>query len=108
LVENDGPQKAQAIVVLGGDQTGERIITASELAKAGYAPVVIVSGPQLLIDYESDLMIRFAESKGYPAYFFRALHHNVNSTRSETLMIAKDLRSAHIHKILLVTSNFHS
>lgn len=108
LVENDGPQKAQAIVVLGGDETGERIIKAAELAHAGYAPLVLVSGPRILIGYEPDFTIQYAESKGYPASVFRPLHNDVNSTRSETLMIAKDLKSAGIRKILLVTSNFHS
>ena len=47
----------------------------------------------MLIGYESDLTIRYAESKGYPASLFGALHNKVNSTRSETLMIAKDLEA---------------
>jgi uncharacterized SAM-binding protein YcdF (DUF218 family) len=108
LVENDGPQKAQAIVVLGGDETGARIIKAAQLAEAGYAPVVLVSGPPMLIGWESDITIRYAESKGYPALLFRSLTNKVDSTRSETGMIAKDLKQDGIHKILLVTSNYHT
>lgn len=108
LVENDGPQKAQAIVVMGGDENGARIIKAAELAKAGYAPVVLVSGPPMLMGWESDVTIQYAESKGYPASLFEPLHNRVDSTRSETRMIAKDLKRAGIHKILLVTSNYHT
>ena len=33
LVENDGPQKAQAIVVLGGDRPGVRITRRRSLLK---------------------------------------------------------------------------
>jgi uncharacterized SAM-binding protein YcdF (DUF218 family) len=108
LVENDGPQKAQAIVVMGGDETGARIIKAAELAQSGYAPVVMVSGPPMLMGWESDLTIRYAESKGFPASLFQPLDNQVHSTRSETIDIAKDLKRDGIHKILLVTSNYHS
>jgi uncharacterized SAM-binding protein YcdF (DUF218 family) len=108
LVENDGPQKAQAIVVMGGDETGARIIKAAQLAEAGYAPVVLVSGAPMLIGWESDLTIRYAELKGYPASLFRALTNKVDSTRSETAMIAKNLKHDGVHKILLVTSNYHT
>jgi len=108
LVENDGPQKAQAIVVLGGDETGVRIVTAAKLAEAGYAPVVLVSGPPMLMGWESDLTIRYAESQGYPASLFKPIDNRVNSTRLETEMIAKNLKRDGVHKILLVTSNYHT
>lgn len=108
LVEDDGPQKAQAIVVLGGDDSGMRITKAAQLAQAGYAPYVIVSGPKALIGHESDITIEYAERKGYPAALFRALPHNMTSTRTETAFIGKYLKQQGIHKILLVTSNYHT
>lgn len=108
LVENDGPQKAQAIVVLGGDDYGCRIIKAAQLATEGYAPFVLVSGPRMLLGHESDMTIQYAEQKGYPASLFHPLTDDTNSTRSETLFIGKYLREHGIRKILLVTSNFHT
>lgn len=108
LVENDGPQKAQAIVVLGGDDYGCRIIKAAQLATEGYAPFVIVSGPRMLLGHESDMTIQYAEQKGHPASLFHPLPNDTHSTRSETLFIGKYLREHGIRKILLVTSNYHT
>lgn len=108
FIENDGPQKADAIVVMGGDEYGTRIIKAAQLAEAGYAPYVIVSGPPILGEHESDITIHYAESKGYPASLFHPLTNDCNSTRSETAFIGKYLKSQGIHKILLVTSNYHT
>lgn len=108
LVEDDGPRKAQAIVVLGGDDAGARIIKAAQLAQAGYAPYVIVSGPKSLIGHECDLTIQYARSKGYPESLFHPLPHSLNSTKSETAFIGEYLRAHGIHNILLVTSNYHT
>lgn len=108
FVENDGPQKADAIVVMGGDTYGTRIIKAAQLAEAGYAPYVIVSGPPILGEHESDITIYYAESKGYPAHLFHPFYNDCNSTRHETAFIGNYLKAQDIHKILLVTSNFHT
>jgi len=108
LVEDDGRQKADAIVVLGGDDFGNRILTAAQLAEEGCAPFVLVSGPRLLLGYEPDLTIGYAVQKGYPPTLFRPLRVNADSTRSETATIGKYLVEHGIHKILLVTSNYHT
>jgi uncharacterized SAM-binding protein YcdF (DUF218 family) len=108
FIEDDGPQKADAIVVMGGDDEGNRILKGAQLATDGYAPIVIVSGPPVLAEHESDIMIHFAETKGYPASLFRSLPNDSNATREETAFIGKYLKSQGIHKILLVTSNFHT
>jgi uncharacterized SAM-binding protein YcdF (DUF218 family) len=108
FIENDGPQKADAIVVLGGDDYGMRIIKAAQLAKAGYAPFVIVSGPPTLGEHESDITIHYAETKGYPACLFHPLPNECNSTREEMAFIGHYLKSQGIHKVILVTSNYHT
>jgi uncharacterized SAM-binding protein YcdF (DUF218 family) len=110
LVEDDGLQKAQAAVVLGGDSHGVRIIKAAELAQAGYVPYVIVDGPQTLVGYESDMSILYAEKRGYSAALFRPLQMppSVHSTVSEAGFVGRYLKQKGIHKILLVTSNFHT
>ena len=110
LVEDDGPQKAQAIVVLGGDDFGTRIIKAAQLAQAGYAPYVIVDGPMKLVGHESDMTIAYAEQKGFAASLFHALPlpARVDSTRTEAIYLGHYLQEHGIHNILLVTSNYHT
>ena len=110
LVEDDGPRKAGAIVVLGGDQYGDRTLKGAELGKENYAPFVLVSGPPGLVRYASLDEIEFAEQHGYPAGFFREGHlpGDAASTRTEAQFLGKMLEKQGVHSILLVTSNFHS
>jgi uncharacterized SAM-binding protein YcdF (DUF218 family) len=110
LIENDGPQKTQAAEVLGGDDSGARILKAAQLAQAGYVPYVIVDGPKKLVGHESDILIQYVVQKGYPPSLFRALPlpGGMNSTREETAFAGKYLKEHGIQKILLVTSNYHT
>jgi len=108
LVEDDRPQKADVIVVLGGDEFGTRIIKAAQLATTGYAPYVLVSGPFSLLGHESDETIEYARRKGYPSSLLRPLTHELSSTRSEAALIDDYLRANGANKILLVTSNYHT
>lgn len=109
-MEDDGVQKAQAALVLGGDATGVRISKAAQLAQAGYVPYVLVDGPKMLLGYESDMDIAYAEKKGYLPLLFRPLPlpADVNSTRAEAEYVGKYLKQQGIHRILLVTSNYHT
>lgn len=111
LVEDDGAQKADCILVLGGDEFGTRIIRAAQLAQAGYAPYVIVDGPKALIGHESDITIEYAVQAGYPSQLFRPelLPTGMDSTNAEAVYVADTLlKPNHIKKILLVTSNYHT
>lgn len=110
LVEDDGPRKADAILVLGGDDSGARIIKAAQLATQGYSPYVLVSGPPNLLGHDSDTTIEFARRNGYPGTLFRPiwLPPEADSTRSEATFLGNYLRTHSIDSILLVTSNFHS
>ena len=72
LVQDDGPHKADAIVVLGGDEYGQRVLKGAELAKAGYAPAVYVSGPRTC-SVLFHLEIQYAERQGYPASYFHSV-----------------------------------
>ncbi len=110
LIEDDGVQKAQAAVVLGGDANGVRILKAAQLAQAGYIPYILVDSPKTLTGGEADEAIPYAESRGFPATLFRPVPFpkNVNSTRSEADFVGKKLKAEGVRKILLVTSNFHT
>jgi uncharacterized SAM-binding protein YcdF (DUF218 family) len=110
LVEDDVVQKADAAVVLGGDSNGVRVLRAAQLAQAGYVPFVIVDGPKTLVGYESDMNIAYAVQHGYQASLFHALPMPppLNSTHEEAEFVGRYLKQQGIHKILLVTSNYHT
>ncbi len=111
LVEDDGAQRADCILVLGGDDYGTRIVKAAQLAKAGYASYVIVDSPPVLMGHESDATIRYAVQQGFPAGLFHPvwLPPGVDSTATEVQYVANNiLRPKNVRKVLLVTSNFHT
>jgi uncharacterized SAM-binding protein YcdF (DUF218 family) len=109
LIHDDGAGKAEIAVVLAGDNWGYRLTKAAELAKQGYVPRVLVSGPAGFYDVnEADAAIRFAIGKGYPAEWFIPLYHTARSTREEAVTVLDALKQRNIHSFLLVTSNYHS
>jgi uncharacterized SAM-binding protein YcdF (DUF218 family) len=109
LVSASPPEKADMVVVLAGDSSGNRIIKAAELVRAGYAPRILVSGPAGTYGfYESDLAIPFAEKAGYPASYFLGFPNHSLSTKDEAEVILPELRRLGVHTFLLVTSNFHT
>jgi uncharacterized SAM-binding protein YcdF (DUF218 family) len=109
LIHNDGPAKAELAVVLAGDARGNRILKAAELVREGYVPAVLVSGPAGMYgQYECDLAIPFAVSKGYPREWFIRFPNTALSTKEEAEAILGELRRRDIHHFLLVTSDYHS
>ena len=109
LVHDDGPAKADMAVVLAGDYRGNRILTAANLARAGYVPAVLVSGPPGFYGAnECDAAIQFAVRKGYPAEWFIPLAHDELNTRDEARALLGDMRRRNVHSFLLVTSNYHT
>jgi uncharacterized SAM-binding protein YcdF (DUF218 family) len=109
LVRSDAPVPADIIVVLAGDFTGSRIFTAGGLVRQGFAPKALISGPAGVYGvYESDLAIALAVCNGYPASYFVPFPNNSKSTASESEVVISELRRLHVHKIDLVTSNFHT
>ncbi len=109
LVKAAPPQKADAIVVLAGDATGHRIVTAGNLVREGYAPKAIVSGPTWMYDVaECDLEIPFATRRGYPETYFVHFEHRAHSTQEEAEVIIPELHRIGAKTILLVTSDYHT
>ncbi len=64
----------------------------------------------MLVGHESDATIQYAEQNGYPDSLFRPLllPTGVDSTRAESQYVGLYLQQEKIHKILLVTSNYHT
>jgi len=103
------PQKADAILVLAGGRSGERILKAGELVRQGFAPLAYVSGPRTFYDMpECAASIPYAERHGYPAAAFRCIEHAELSTATETEACCAALRRAGVRKFLLVTTAFHT
>jgi uncharacterized SAM-binding protein YcdF (DUF218 family) len=109
LVDAEKPVHADVIVVLGGDPYGHRILRAAELVKEGYASKILVSGAPGFYDlHESDLAIPFATRRGYPAAWFAPLLNNAHSTDEEALAIRPELEKLHTHRVMVVTSDYHT
>jgi len=109
LVEDDGPAKSDAVLVLGGDAWGTRIETAARLVRAGFAPIVLISGSPAAYDTnEADLAIPYIVRQGYPAEWFVALRNETRSTLDECAFLMPELRRRQVHRLILVTSDFHT
>jgi uncharacterized SAM-binding protein YcdF (DUF218 family) len=108
LVRNDPPEKADVVVALGGDEFGYRVLTAAQLVKDGWAPYALISGTPYLSSNQAELSIAYAEAHGYPRSYFRPFERAMVATRDETERIAEFLNAQRIHKMLLVTSNYHT
>ena len=109
LVKSQPPEKADLAVVLAGDADGNRILAAAQLVRREYVPKVLVSGPGGLYGYhECDLAIPFAVKAGYPQSYFLHFENEARSTREEARDTIAHLRQLGVHKILLVTSDYHT
>ena len=108
LVHDDGPAKADIGIVLAGDNTGNRILKGADLVRAGYVPLLLVSGPEFYDMHESDAEIAMAVHKGFPAEWFVGVPNSSHSTREESVLFLKELRARGVHSVLLVTSNYHT
>lgn len=110
LVRSGVPQKADIVLVLGGDIYGTRILMAGDLVRRGYAPKILVSGPAAGFYgyHECDLAIPWAEKAGYPASYFLPFAHEATSTQEEAIVDTAELRRLGAKTILVVTSNYHT
>jgi uncharacterized SAM-binding protein YcdF (DUF218 family) len=108
LIRDDTPVAADVAVVLGGDKDGIRTLTGARLVQQGFVPYALLSGPAILGEHESDLMLAYGVKHGFPASYFQVLPNGADSTRDEAKVFKEELRRRGIHRVLLVTSNFHS
>lgn len=108
LIRDEPPVKADAALVLGGDYEGQRTLKAAQLEKAGWVPMVYLSGPKMLNGYESLAMLTFAKDNGFPESMFKEIHHKAKSTREEAAVVTAEFRRLGIHSFLLVTSLYHT
>src|SRR5262249_47987795 len=77
--------------------------------RQGYAPRALVSGPSGLYGFhECDLAIPYAVHAGYPQSYFEHVEHDARSTVEEAAAMAPALRESGAHRVLLVTSDYHT
>jgi uncharacterized SAM-binding protein YcdF (DUF218 family) len=109
LMYEDAPVKSDLAVVLAGDRLGKRVEKGGDLVREGYVPAALVSGPPGLYGmHECDLEIAFAVRQGYPAAWFIAFPDEAHSTREEAWAILPELQRRQVHRVLLVTSEYHT
>lgn len=112
----DQPQKADAILVLGGDYS--RPFQAADLYRQGYARVVYVSVPARENQYrlldeaglpfprEEQVVREVLLKKGVPAAAIQFFGKGSVSTAAEA-QAARALLAKHAPKLLVVTSPYH-
>jgi len=109
MVDSESPRKADAVVVLAGDQSGNRVLRGAELVREGYAPKLVISnGPLTYGHPESELAADFAVSRGYDRATMICIQRLNNSTDSEAESVPAVLRKLGAHTVLIVTSPSHT
>ena len=119
LYHEDPLAPAGAIVVLSGGAL-DRVIEATDLFAAGYAPLVLLTRmpepPAIAelqargLDVSTNLEIRldYLEVLGVPRDATTVLQRVVESTHAEAELIAEWAESRQIGRIIVVTSGFHA
>jgi len=109
LVCSDPPQPSDLILVIGGDFYGPRVLKGADLGLQGFAPLVLISGPPYGGNRsEAEFAIDFLTSRGYPKRLFQAFGIRSGSTISEAEEVCRELKRRGVHRVILVTSAYHS
>jgi len=111
MVVSDPLEKADAIIVLGGDYPrDERLLHAVQLWKTGYAPKVILSakmaGWQSHEDYPS--WRHAVKLQIFPEDALLVAAHNADSTKEEARGLLIFIKHHGFKKVIIVTSNYHT
>jgi uncharacterized SAM-binding protein YcdF (DUF218 family) len=110
LVHEDPLINAEAIVVLVGSTTGNRVKKAARLYNEGFAEKLIFSGFEVYPEtYSSTLMKTYAQKLGVPDVNIITKNTDEEvSTRGESIANLKLLKEHQIKNFILVTSSFHT
>jgi uncharacterized SAM-binding protein YcdF (DUF218 family) len=104
----ENPQKAEAAVVLAGGWRGERVLRAGQLARAGFVPLVLISGPMSSYGAtECGPATAFALRQGFDAAWFQCIPSNANSTKEEAEAVVANLKQRGLKKVLIVSVASH-
>jgi uncharacterized SAM-binding protein YcdF (DUF218 family) len=109
---SDDLQKADAIVVIGGDHKPGRIRHAVELYQQGYAPIVIISAGRIVLEgseqlREAEVMRRQALALGLLETALM-VENESQSTLQNAYYTKAICQQQGFQSVLLVTSAYHS
>ncbi len=116
LIVNDKLQPADVIFLLNSE-VNTRPFRASELYKQGLAPVIVIARSENtptvdlgLVPNDTDLSVGVMEKLGVPAEKIIVLPFpgGVTSTFDEASALRQYIQTHPIHRIILVTSAFHT
>ncbi len=110
LVHEDVLELAEAIVVLSGSKSGNRLESGAQLLKDGFGKALYFSGFQVYPRrFTNQLMIEHAKSLGIPSEkIFTQISNEQASTWGEGIANLNLLKQNGVHKFILVTSSFHT
>jgi uncharacterized SAM-binding protein YcdF (DUF218 family) len=109
-IVQDPIEPAEAIIVIGDDNlTSDRATEAATLFRAGWAPQIVASG-RMLRPYVSvaDFIARDLEGQGVPTSAIVRFSHRADNTLEEAEGLQVLIAQKGWHRILLVTSNYHT
>jgi uncharacterized SAM-binding protein YcdF (DUF218 family) len=120
LLQHEDPlQRADAILVLAGARV-ERAMEAVDLYKAGWAPVIVLSGghveaAEVVLQQRGIRMPREAEllkdvllRLGVPETAIVLPPDSVDSTAEEANVMRAMVQARHWHRVIVVTSKYHT
>ena len=109
-IVEDPVDHADAIVVLGDDNFyADRATRAAQLYREGKAPLVVASGRRLRPNADvAELMEHDLFERGVPKEKILRFPHDADSTLEEAKSLAPFVKSHDWHKIVFVTSNYHT
>ena len=109
LVKTDSPEAVGVAVVLSGDGNGHRLLRAVEVVEQGFAPKVLITGPEGSYGArESDLAMAFARRRGLNTEILDPFVADITSTLEEAHAVDAELIRRGIDKAIIVTSEFHT
>ncbi|MFA5114245.1 MAG: YdcF family protein [Candidatus Margulisiibacteriota bacterium] len=108
LYARDSLDRADLIIVLGGDNNGERVAEAVTLYQAGYAPRLLMSGGPLAWHLtNAQWMKKQAVESGVPAGAIAQQDRSL-STLDDALLCLPLAKQFGCRTVILVTSPYHS
>jgi len=108
LIAEDPLERSDVIVVLSGGRRDERVRQAADLYKAGYAPLVLLSGGEEWAGTPIvDLLRHQALSHGIPASALR-FESRSTSTAEQARYLRPILENLGTRRAVVVTSSYHS
>mgnify|MGYP001055838414 CR=1 FL=1 len=111
LVAADPLEKADAALVLGGDDSydGSRVRAAVSLYRDGWVRKLVLSGPRQAYGiYETEISVPLAVSWGVPRADILPVPSGTRSTEEEARLILPLLERKGIRSLYLVTGSFHT